>query len=196
MKAHRLITGFLAAAMLLVVAYAFAQGPGGPAGPPDAPGRPPGPGRPGMHGQMFRRMMFERVERALDRASVTPEQRVKIYAARDRVAAAIDAQAADPRGQRDRMLALFEGDTLTAGQLQALHQQQDQRRQAIRAAIDQAVIDVHDTLTPAQRKIVAEYMNSHAPHGFRGPHGFAWPHGPREPGSAGPGGMPAPEGMR
>ena len=119
MKAS-MLWGMLAGVVMLAGAHAFAQGPGGPGGPP---GPPPMPGemgmrgpmgmhRPGpMPGPMMRRMFSEELDRALDRASATPEQRVKIYGARDRVFAALDAQRPDPKAQRDRMLALFEADS-------------------------------------------------------------------------------------
>jgi Spy/CpxP family protein refolding chaperone len=181
----RMIIGVLAIGTLLVVAYAFAQGPGGPEGPRGWSG----PGGPLMHGGMMRGMIARRLDRALDRASVTPEQRVKIYAARDRVFAAFDAQPHDSRARRDRMLALFEGNSLTTAQLDAAHQQEEQQRQRLRAAIHQAVVDVHDTLTPAQRKVVAEYMRTHGPLRHRGhrPGGMSAP--ADAPGTGGPGGM-------
>jgi Spy/CpxP family protein refolding chaperone len=185
---QRMILGALAVGTLLVVAYAFAQGPGGGE---RAPG-PAWPGGPAMHGAMMRRMISTRLDQALDRASVTPEQRVKIYAARDRVFAAFDAQQPhDLRARRDRMLALFEADTLSTAQLEAAHQQDEQQRQRVRAAFDQALVEVHDTLTPAQRKVVAEYVRTHGPIGRHG-HGpgMLGPWGPPAPG--GPAGMPGP----
>jgi Spy/CpxP family protein refolding chaperone len=173
----RVIAGVLAAALFLVVAYAIAQTPAAPDGPPMR-------GPMGMHGPMdmqgpmgppmMGRHMAEQLDRALDRAAVTPEQRVKVYEARDRVLAAFRAQRPDPRAMRDQMLAAFEGAQLTQAQLDALHQAQEQRMRAIRTAIDRAILDVHATLTPAQRKIVAEYfrahpmMGPHAEHRFRG----------------------------
>jgi hypothetical protein len=194
---RRMIMAGVASATLLAGVYAFAQGPGGPWGPggPPAPGGPPRMHGPIMHGPvpegpMMRRALSERLDRALDRASVTPEQRVAIYASRDRVLAAIEGHRPDPMAQRDRMLALFEGAQLTQAQLDAFHQQADQQRQAIRAAFDRAMVEVHDTLTPAQRRIVAEYFRTHGPGGvaFRGMRG---PYGPGAPG--GPGmGPPAP----
>jgi Spy/CpxP family protein refolding chaperone len=198
---RRMIMAAVAGAMVLAGAYAFAQGPGGP-GRPGGPGAPGGPGGPPpmrgqmmrgemMRGPMMRGMMSERLDRALDRASVTPEQRVAIYGARDRVLAAMDAQRPDPGARRDRMLALLEGAQLTQADLDAVHQQADQRRQAIRAAFDRAIIEVHDTLTPAQRKVVAEYFRTHGPgdfgfHGMPGSRGPGAPGGPHGPGMGGP----------
>ena len=199
----RMIMATVAGAMVLAGAYAFAQGPGGPGRPggPGGPGGPPpmqgpmmqGPMMQGpmMQGPMMRGMISERLDRALDRASVTPEQRVAIYASRDRVFAAMDAQRPDPRAQRDRMLALFEGAQLTQAQLDAVHQQADQQRQAIRAAFDRAIVEVHDTLTPAQRKVVAEYFRTHGP-GGPGFHGMDWRHGSGAPGGPGGPGMGGP----
>lgn len=186
----RLIAGGLIAVLFMLAAYAFAQGPGAPGGPPPMPGPMGMPGHMGMPGPMMKRMVSERLDRALDRASVTPEQRVKIYEARGRVFAAFEAQRPDPRAMRDQMLAAFEGAQLTQAQLDAFHQKQEQRRQAIRAAIDRAILDAHATLTPAQRTIVAEYFRNNPMHrGGPGGHRFGW--GDRPAGSermGGPGG--------
>jgi Spy/CpxP family protein refolding chaperone len=180
----RVITGALIGVLFILAAYAFAQGPGAPGGPP------PMPGPMGMPGPMMKRMVSERLDRALDRASVTPEQRVKVYEARDRVFAAFEAQRPDPRAMRDQMLAAFEGAQLTQAQLDAFHQKQEQRRQAIRAAIDRAILDVHATLTPAQRTIVAEYFRNNPMHGGPGGHRFGW--GDRPAGSERMGGAGGP----
>jgi len=193
---HRTIVTAVTGVMLLVGTSAFAQGPPGGPGRPGGPGGPGGPppmGGPMMHGQgmrgpgMMRRMISEALDRALDRASVTPEQRVAVYAARDRAFDAMAAQRPDPMAQRDRMLAMFEGAQLTQAQLDAAHQQADQQRQAMRAAFDRAIIEIHDVLTPAQRKIVAEYFRTHGPGSF----GFG---GMREH-MGGPGGMGGRGGM-
>ena len=192
---YRTIVAAMTGVMLLVGTSAFARGPPGGPGRPGGPGGPPPMGGPMMHGQgmgapgMMRRMISEILDRALDRASVTPEQRVAVYAARDRAFAAMDAQRLDPMAQRDRMLAMFEGAQLTQTQLDAAHQQADQQRQAMRAAFDRAVIEIHDTLTPAQRKIVAEYFRTHGPgsYEFGGMRGHGRPGGPG--GIGGPGAM-------
>ena len=194
---HRSIVTATASAMLLVASSAFAQAPPGGPPRPGGPGGPPPMGGPMMHRQdmhgpgMMRRMISEMLERALDRASVTPEQRVAVYAARDRAFTAMDAQRPDPMAGRDRMLALFEGAQLTQAQLDTAHQQADQQRQAMRAAFDRALIEIHDVLTPAQRKIVAEYFRTHGPGSF----GFPGMSGERRPGGpGGPGGMGGPMG--
>ena len=158
---RRVLVGMFAGGLMLTVAYAFAQGPG-----------PGGPGMhgPGMHGPgMMRQMITARLDAALGQANVTPEQRAAIYASRDRAFAAMDAQRPDPAAQRDQMLALFEGDRLDAAQLDAVHEQMQQRHEAMRAAITQAIIEVHDTLTPVQRKAVADYIRAN-PHGPFGMH--------------------------
>ena len=190
----RVIAGILTSAMFLVVAYAFAQSPAASDGPPmRGPMSMHGP--MDMHGPMgpamMGRRMAEQLDRALDRASVTPEQRVKVYEARDRVFAAFEAQRPDPRAMREQMLAAFEGAELTQAQLDALHQQEDQRRQAIRAAIDRALLDVHATLTPPQRKIVAEYFRNNPMPGGPGGHRFG-PGGPGGPEHMGGPGGPRP----
>jgi Spy/CpxP family protein refolding chaperone len=136
-----------------VLTAAWANGPGGG----------PGGHGPGMPGRMMKHMLSAALDEALDQASVTPEQRTAIHASRDRVFAAMDAQRPDARAQREQVLALFEGDRLDAAQLQALHASMEQRHQAVQAAVAQAIVEIHDTLTPAQRRVVAEYARTHGP---------------------------------
>lgn len=132
---------------------ARAQGPGGMHGP----------GGRGMHGMMMKGMVTVALDGALAQANVTAEQRAAIYASRDRVFATFEAQRPDPRAHRDQVLALFEGDRLDVAQLQALHEPMAQRHEAVKGAIAQAVVEIHDTLTPEQRRVVAEYVRTHGP---------------------------------
>ena len=120
-----------------------------------------------MHGEMMKRMVSAKLDQALDQANVTPEQRTAIYASRDRAFAALEAQRADPRAHRDQVLALFEADRIDPAQLEALHGQMEQQHQAMRAAITQALLEIHDTLTPEQRHSIAQYVRSHGPMGMR-----------------------------
>jgi len=133
----------------LVGARAWAQAPGG------------------MHASMMKRMISAALDEALDQAAVTAEQRTAIHASRDRAFATFETNRPDRRAQRDQVLALFEGDRLDATQLQAVHTQMEQRHHAIRDAVTQAIIEIHDTLTPAQRQIVANYARTIGPHGMR-----------------------------
>ena len=120
-----------------------------------------------MHAGIMKRVVSAALDEALDQAAVSAEQRTAIYASRDRAFAAVEANRPDRAAQRDQVLTLFEGDRLDAGQLRTVHAQMEQRHQAIRDAITQAIVEIHDTLTPAQRQIVANYVRTHGPHGMR-----------------------------
>ena len=161
MKRRTLLVGAAAAVLALgagaAALTAWAQGPGGPGGP-------------GMHGRMMKRMVSAMLDEALDQASVTADQRTAIHASRDRAFAAIEAQRPEPGAHRDQVLALFEADRVDPAQLEALHAQMEQHRQAMRAAVTQAIVEIHDTLTPEQRHAVAEFVRNHRP-GPGGPHG-------------------------
>ena len=146
------LTGLAATAGALVTVRAYAQGHGGPHG---------------MHAGIMKRMVTAALDEALDQAAVTPEQRTAIYASRDRVFATLQAQRPDRGAQREQVLALFEGDRLDAAQLRSVHAQMDQRHEAMRNAIAQTIVEIHDVLTPAQRQIVANYARTHGPHGMR-----------------------------
>ena len=139
----------VAGGVALVGGRAFAHGPGGP------------------HAGMMKRMVSAALDEALAQANVSAEQRTAIHASRDRAFAAIATQWPDRRAHREQVLALFEGDRLDAAQLLAVHAQLEQQRQAMHGAIAQAIVEIHDTLTPDQRKIVAAYARSFGPGAMR-----------------------------
>ena len=153
----RMIFGVLAVLVVgFLVGSTFAQSQEGP------------PRHGGMrHGGMMKRMISAALDEALDQAGVTAEQRTAVHASRDRAFAAMEAQRPDPAAHREQVAALFEGDRLDAVKLQALHAQQEQQRQQVKDAITQAIVEVHDTLTPPQRKVVADYVRAHGPAGMR-----------------------------
>ena len=145
------LIGATIAVAALVGARAWAQGPG--------------PG--GMRAGMMKRMITAALDEALDQAAVTAQQRAAIYASRDRAFAALETNRPDRMAQRDQVLTLFEGDQLDASRLLAVHAQMEQRHQAVRDAITQAIVEIHDTLTPVQRQTVANYARAFGPHGMQ-----------------------------
>jgi len=123
-------------------------------------------GSGGMHAGMMKRMISAALDEALDQAAVSAEQRTAIHASRDGAFAAFETNRPDRRAQREQVLALFEGDRLDASQLQVVHAQMEQRHHTIHDAVAQAIVEIHDTLTPAQRQIVANYARTFGPHGM------------------------------
>jgi Spy/CpxP family protein refolding chaperone len=129
-----------------------------------------GPGGPGMHGWMMKRMVSAALDEALDQAKVTAEQRASIHASRDRAFSAFEAHRSDRGGHREQVLALFEADRVDPAQLEALHAQMEERHRTVRTAVTQAIVEIHDTLTPEQRRVVAQFVRSHhhgGPGGWR-----------------------------
>jgi Spy/CpxP family protein refolding chaperone len=114
----------------------------------------------GRHGIM-KRMLVAAIDDALDEAKVTPEQRSAIYGARDRAFAAIEQVRTSRHAHLEEGLRLFETDQVDPAQVEAFHRQGDEERQRVRAAIHQAIVEVHDVLTSAQRKAVADYVRAH-----------------------------------
>ncbi|HEV8585589.1 MAG TPA: periplasmic heavy metal sensor [Methylomirabilota bacterium] len=124
-----------------------------------------GPG--GLHGGIMKRMISSALDEALAKANVSAEQRTAIHASRDRAFAAFEQNMPDRRAHKEQFLAAFEKDQLDLVQLQAMHAQMEQRRQTIRDAVGQALVEIHDTLTPEQRRIVADYARQFGPGGMR-----------------------------
>ena len=63
-------------------------------------------------------------------------------------------------------LALFEADTIDPGRVAAFRAQRQAEHAQVADAITQSLTEVHDVLTPVQRKAVADWIRNH-----RGGHG-------------------------
>ena len=142
--------GVVVAAGLATGAAAFAHG-----------------GGPGFRHGMMKRMATAMIDEALEPAQVTPEQRAKIYAARDRAFAAVESQHQTRQSNMAEALALFEADTVDAGRLAAFRSQREAEHRQVADAITQSLTEVHDVLTPVQRKAVADWIRAHR-HGHGG----------------------------
>ena len=96
------------------------------------------------------------VDNALDGVNATEAQRTKVQAVKDRVL----AQAATLHEAHDQTHAEFarqwQMDKMDAAQLHALVDARiEDLRRVLHTAVD-GVVDVHDTLTPAQRQTLME----------------------------------------
>jgi protein CpxP len=120
-------------------------------------------GHGGRHGFM-KRVITAHIDEALDQASATPEQRAAVYAARDRALGAWEAHRQTRTGRMQEVLTMFEADYLDPQQVQAYRQAREEEHRRIADAMSQAAMEVHQALTPAQRKIVADYVRSHRRH--------------------------------
>lgn len=149
MLSRRTILGAVAAVLgvgLVTVVAAFAHG---------------GPG--GRHGAIMKRFVSSVIDDALAPANISPEQRARIYAARDRAFAAVEAHQQTRRAHMDEALRLFEADVVDAGQLTAFRAQRETEHRQVADAITQALTEVHDVLTPAQRRAVADWIRANRP---------------------------------
>jgi uncharacterized membrane protein len=116
----------------------------------------------GRHG-MMKRVVAAAVDEALDEARVSPEQRLTVHAARDRVFAAFEEHRASRGGRLEEALTLFEADQVDPARLDAMRQQAEEDHRRMREAVTQAVLEIHATLTPEQRRAVAGWVRAHRP---------------------------------
>lgn len=136
--------GAVMAAGLVTGAVAFAHGGGA-----------------GFRHGMMKRMATAMIDEAFEPANVTPEQRAKIYAARDRAFAAFEAQHQTRGTHVAEALALFEADTIDTTRVAAFRAQREAAHRQVADTITQSLTEVHDVLTPAQRKAVAAWIRQH-----------------------------------
>ena len=116
----------------------------------------------GGHG-MMKHFVSAAIDDALDEAQVTPQQRDQLHAVRDRTFATLETHMKGRGAHMDEALQLFEADRVDANKVQALRAERETQMKQVGDAIQQAVIEAHDILTPEQRKVVAEYVRSHRP---------------------------------
>jgi Spy/CpxP family protein refolding chaperone len=116
----------------------------------------------GGHGRpaMMKRFVSVMIDEALAPANPTPDQRTRIYAARDRALAAFEAHRQTRGTHMDEALALFEADAVDPGRVAAFRAQREVEHRQVGDAIVQALTEVHDVLTPAQRKAVADWIRA------------------------------------
>jgi Spy/CpxP family protein refolding chaperone len=119
----------------------------------------------GGHGRpaMMKRVVSAMIDEALEPAKVTADQRARIYAVRDRVFASMQAHRQGRGAHLDEALALFESDTIDPGRVAAFRAQREAEHRQMADEISQAITEVHDVLTPAQRRAVADWVRANRP---------------------------------
>lgn len=113
-------------------------------------------GRPAI----MKRFVTSAIDEVLDEAKVTPDQRSRINAARDRVFAAVERNRQEHRGEMDEVLRLFESDHVDPARLAAMRADREGKLKQLGDVIQQAVVEAHDTLTPQQRLVVTERIRA------------------------------------
>ncbi len=121
----------------------------------------------GAKAAMVQHMIGKRIDEALDAAKVNDKQRQAVHEIRDRTFQKVLAQHNDQdRGaEMERALSLFTGDRIDPNELQAIRAKHEVQMKQVGDAITEALTEVHDLLTPVQRKAVADYVRTHHSHG-------------------------------
>lgn len=143
LKVGAFLSGLLFCGALVGQAVVHAEGPHG--------------GGRGGHG-FFHHRMEAKLDEALDAAKVTPDQRQKIHAIRDRVVQSLKDQHKGGRAHMDEALRLFEADRIDAQAVARLRTEQEQRRKQSADVIQAALTEVHDLLLPEQRRALTEHV--------------------------------------
>lgn len=145
-----------------------AHGPRGPMG--GAGPHRPGHERPGherrMHGGGAGMMLLgPGLDRALEVAKASPEQRAEIRkiagAARDDLRAA--RRNTDPMQARAAFMAAWSADQVDAAALERQRQQRSAQQEAVSRRMTQAMVDIGKILRPEQRRALAEHWRAQRP---------------------------------
>jgi Spy/CpxP family protein refolding chaperone len=101
------------------------------------------------------------VDDALDHVAATPEQRAVAHQARERVFAVAEEHHQSRGARLETLLALFESDRMSEEQVGAVRRSIEADHAKMADAISASLVEVHDTLTPEQRKALVEYVKAH-----------------------------------
>lgn len=148
MQARTTSLRLLLGSSLLVLAAGFAQP--APAAPHDGP-PPAGPMGLGPMGPAH-------LDRMLDAAGATPEQRGQIRSIFEAAHADLKAQRESGRALREQQMALFTQPVIDAATAEKLRQQMLAQHDAASKRMMQAMLDAGRVLTVDQRRTLAEQM--------------------------------------
>jgi len=124
---------------------------------------------------MWKQMISAKVAEAEDLIQATPQQRAQIEKSRDAILSALESRQGDRRQMHQKVMTLLTGDSLTEKDLFNLVNEHTSEVQQLAQAIVPEIVKVHDVLTPAQRKTLADkarelHGRRHGPKGgFGGP---------------------------
>ena len=113
----------------------------------------------GKH-EFFRRHIEKRIDAAFDAAKATTEQRASLEKTKQRVLASIEASHQNQSANIQKVMELFQADTIDAAQVKALRDSHEAAARADGDAIVAALNEAHATLTPAQRRAVGEQLRT------------------------------------
>lgn len=119
---------------------------------------PPGPGMPGA-GPMTMMLGGPHLDRALEQAGASAEQRSQIQAILKAAREDLKAQFEAGRGLHEQLQQAFTQPTVDARTVEALRQQMLARHDQASQRQMQALLDASRVLTVEQRKALAEQMN-------------------------------------
>ena len=109
---------------------------------------------------IMKRIVSAHIDEVLDDAKVNDTQRKSIYTARDRVFSAFENQRGTHRAHLEEALSLFESDRIDGTKLQSLRAQRESETRQLADVVTQALTEVHDVLTPQQRRVVTDHIRS------------------------------------
>jgi protein CpxP len=105
------------------------------------------------------------VDEVLKEIQATPEQRTKILAVKDRMLEKAKALHESRKGERQEWLEYWQAPTVDGAQVHARIDERAKGMQTFAHEMADALIEVHDVLTPEQRAKVAEKLRQHRGHG-------------------------------
>ncbi len=119
--------------------------------------------------QFIKGRMSAHVDTMLDHANVAAAERPLVQASVERVVTAFAAAGESHHAHLDQALALFAQNSIDAAAVAQLRQAAEGDRRATGDSIVQAIHEIHDALSPAERQALATQLRTHLAgmHGHR-----------------------------
>ena len=119
-------------------------------------------GKGGWSAEDKRKFASAKIDEVLDDLKVTDDQRKQIYVSRDKLFDALEEAKPDRKAKMDKVTELFAKDDLDIRDVEALKNEHREKMVKVEEAVSQAIIEVHATLNPEQRKeLVAKVKKFH-----------------------------------
>ena len=117
----------------------------------------------GRHADFFQKMMLSHIDDALGQAKATDAQKNAIHQAVERVLATVQENQKQRQAEMADALALFAAPKLDQAKVGELRARREAAARRTGDTIVQAITTAHDTLSPQQRRVVADFVRAHRP---------------------------------
>jgi Spy/CpxP family protein refolding chaperone len=125
-------------------------------------------GEGGEHERIIRAIVDAKLDIVSEKLGLDAAQRARVDKVRDDLVAAFEAGRGQRKARHQEFLQEFQKDALSRETLERLGQERHKQMESMKDALMDAILEIHQTLTPAQRQQLASLIEERVGrHGLR-----------------------------